>query len=118
MDAPAPSWRDLTARALEGLDLAPEETSWAMAQVMAGQAPAVPLAGLLVALRAKGESVGELTGLSDAMLAAAVPLQVPGRCLDVVGTGGDLASTVNLSTMAAVVAAGAGERVVKHGNRA
>ena len=116
--ASAPSWRDLTARLLAGEDLAAEETAWAMGEVMAGAAPAVPLAGLLVALRAKGESVAELTGLADAMLEAAVPLAVPGRCLDVVGTGGDLASTVNLSTMAAVVAAGAGERVVKHGNRA
>jgi len=116
--ASTPSWRDLTARLLAGEDLAADETAWAMGEVMAGAAPAVPLAGLLVALRAKGESVAELTGLADAMLEAAVPLAVPGRCLDVVGTGGDLASTVNLSTMAALVAAGAGERVVKHGNRA
>ncbi|MEJ5868105.1 anthranilate phosphoribosyltransferase [Pseudokineococcus sp. 5B2Z-1] len=117
-DTGTPAWRDLTARLLGGEDLSARDTAWAMGEVMAGSAPGVPLAGFLVALRAKGESVAELTGLADAMLAAAVPLSVPGRCLDVVGTGGDLASTVNLSTMAALVAAGAGERVVKHGNRA
>lgn len=113
-----PSWRDLTARLLAGHDLTAAETAWAMGRVVAGEAPAVPLTGFLVALRAKGESVAELTGLADAMLEVAVPLDVPGRALDVVGTGGDMASTVNLSTMAALVAAGAGERVVKHGNRA
>lgn len=113
-----PTWPGLTSRLLAREDLEAAETAWAMSEVMTGEVAPVSLAGFLVALRAKGESVEELTGLADAMLAAAVPLEVPGRCLDVVGTGGDLASTVNLSTMAALVSAGAGERVVKHGNRA
>jgi anthranilate phosphoribosyltransferase len=112
------TWPALLATLLRGHDLSRDDTAWAMAQILAGEASPVPLAGFLVALRAKGESVGEMTGLVDAMLDAAVRIQVPGRVVDVVGTGGDRAHTVNISTMAAVVVAGAGERVVKHGNRA
>ena len=66
----------------------------------------------MVALRAKGETVDEVTGIADAMLAAANPISVPGRLLDVVGTGGDRSMSVNISTMSAIVAAGAGARVV------
>src|SRR6185369_6343498 len=67
--------------------------------------------------RAKGESVAELAGLAASMLDHARPLTVPGRLLDIVGTGGDRSMSVNISTMAAIVAAGAGAQVVKHGNR-
>ena len=70
-----------------------------------------------MALRAKGETVEEVIGLVDAMFDAATPIHVEGRLLDVVGTGGDRSMSVNISTMAAIVAAGAGARVVKHGNR-
>ena len=66
----------------------------------------------------KGETAGELAGLSDVMLRRATPISVPGTLVDLVGTGGDGAHTVNISTMGAIVAAGAGVRVVKHGNRA
>src|SRR5690625_6952797 len=89
-----------------------------MDNVMSGQATAVQLAGFLVALRAKGETVAELTGLTKTMLDHAVRFEVPGRSVDIVGTGGDRANTVNISTMAALVVAGAGLRVIKHGNRA
>jgi anthranilate phosphoribosyltransferase len=89
-----------------------------MDEVMSGNAGPVQLAGFLVALRAKGETVTELQGLSDAMLAHAVPIDVPGPAVDIVGTGGDRAFTVNISTMASLVIAGTGARVVKHGNRA
>ena len=111
-------WPRLLTRLIAGGDLAAEETRWAMGQVMAGEASPVQLAGFLVALRAKGETIEELTGLTQEMLAHAHRIEVPGRCLDVVGTGGDLMHTVNVSTMASIVAAGAGVRVVKHGNRA
>ncbi len=115
---PAPTWPSLLRGLLAGQDLDAAEARWAMDQVMAGEATPVQLAGFLVALRAKGETVDELTGLADAMLAHALRIEVPGPAVDVVGTGGDLKHTVNISTMAALVVAGAGVRVVKHGNRA
>ncbi|HQY34333.1 anthranilate phosphoribosyltransferase [Actinotalea sp.] len=114
----APTWPRLLTSLLAGRDLDAEQTRWAMGQVMAGEATPVQLAGFLVALRAKGETVAELTGLAEEMLARAVRIEVPGRAVDVVGTGGDLMHTVNISTMAALVVAGAGVTVVKHGNRA
>jgi anthranilate phosphoribosyltransferase len=89
-----------------------------MDEVMAGNASPVQLAGFLVALRAKGETTEELAGLAQAMLAHAVAIDLPSDAVDIVGTGGDRAFTVNISTMAALVIAGAGARVVKHGNRA
>jgi anthranilate phosphoribosyltransferase len=116
--AGAPTWPGLISRLMAGRDLGAEDTAWAMDAVMAGEATPVQLAGFLVALRAKGETVEEMSGLARAMLARAVRISVPGPCVDVVGTGGDLAHTVNISTMAALVVAGAGHRVVKHGNRA
>ncbi|MFD8982215.1 anthranilate phosphoribosyltransferase [Streptomyces sp. NPDC059564] len=112
------SWPALLEVLLAGRDLAAADTAWAMHQVMRGEATDAQLAGFLVALRGKGETVGELEGLVRAMLDHAVPLDVPGATVDVVGTGGDGARTVNISTMSAIVAAGAGARVVKHGNRA
>ena len=112
------SWPHLIASLLTGDDLSAADTAWAMDRAMAAEATPVQLAGFLVALRAKGETVDELTGLVDAMLHHAVRIEVPGDCVDVVGTGGDRAHTVNVSTMAALVVAGAGHRVVKHGNRA
>lgn len=115
---PARSWPHLLASLLDGRDLGTGDTAWAMDQVMAGEASPAQVAGFLVALRAKGETVAELRGLVEAMLARAVRIHVPGECVDVVGTGGDRAHTVNISTMAALVVAGAGHRVVKHGNRA
>lgn len=112
------AWPELLASLLDGRDLSAQQTSWAMDQVMSGQAPPVSLAAFLVALGAKGETVGELSGLADSMLAHARTLDVPRDVLDIVGTGGDKARTVNVSTMASLVAAGAGVPVVKHGNRA
>ncbi len=89
-----------------------------MRRVMSGEATPSQLAGFLVALRAKGETVEEIVGFRDAILEAAVPLPVRAEVLDIVGTGGDRFGTVNVSTMAAVVAAASGVPVVKHGNRA
>ncbi len=111
------TWPDVLAPLVAGTDLSSEQTSWAMGQILSGQATPVQIAGFAVALRAKGETVEELQGLVDAMYEHATPLFVPGRVLDVVGTGGDRSFSVNISTMAAIVAAGAGVPVVKHGNR-
>lgn len=116
--AAARTWPNLIAALIAGEDLSQESTEWAMNTIMAGNATDVQIAGFLVALRAKGETVAEVTGLVEAMLANARPLHVPGDALDIVGTGGDRLNTVNISTMAALVCAGAGATVVKHGNRA
>ncbi|MEJ2578158.1 MAG: anthranilate phosphoribosyltransferase [Kineosporiaceae bacterium] len=116
--APQPTWPDLTAGVLSGRDLSRAETSWAMDRVMTGESTPVQLAGFLIALRGKGETVAEITGLVETMLQHAVRIEVPGPCVDVVGTGGDRHRTVNISTSAALVVAGSGRRVVKHGNRA
>jgi anthranilate phosphoribosyltransferase len=89
-----------------------------MNEIMSGEATPAQIAGFLMALRAKGETVEEMRAIADQMLAHAKRISVPGPSLDVVGTGGDRAHTVNISTMAAMVCAAAGVRVVKHGNRA
>src|SRR5262245_61573238 len=88
-----------------------------MGEILAGEATPSQIAGFAVALRAKGETIDELEGLVAAMYEHATPIVVTGRVLDVVGTGGDRSMSVNISTMAAIVAAGAGAPVVKHGNR-
>jgi anthranilate phosphoribosyltransferase len=113
-----PTWPGLLGRLLAGDDLATEDTAWAMDQVMSGEASPAQVAGFVVALRAKGETAPEIAGLARTMLAHARPVHVPGPVVDIVGTGGDGAHTVNISTMAAVVMAAAGARVVKHGGRA
>ncbi len=114
---PELTWPSLLSSLLAAEDLSVDEAGWAMDEVMSGRASAAQLAAFLVALRAKGESVDELDGLSKAMLGHSRRIDVAGPVVDVVGTGGDLAWTVNISTMAALIAAGAGARVVKHGNR-
>ena len=112
------SWPALLTQLLDGADLDASDTAWVMDRIMTGEATAAQVAGFAVALRAKGETAIELGGLVDSMLAHAVRVQVPVRAVDIVGTGGDRANTVNISTMSAVVIAAAGAPVVKHGNRA
>lgn len=113
----APTWPDLLTTLVQGHDLAPEQTHWAMAEILGGNASPVHVAAFAVALRAKGETVDEIVGLAEAMTEAATPIAVSRDAVDIVGTGGDRANTVNVSTMAALVAAAAGAKVVKHGNR-
>ncbi|GIH94159.1 anthranilate phosphoribosyltransferase [Planobispora siamensis] len=118
MTDPSRSWPRLLATLLRGRDLTADDTRWAMRQVMDDAAGPAQLAGFLVALRAKGESTAELRGMLDALMERAVPLPVDGSdVVDIVGTGGDGAHTVNVSTMAAIVVAAAGAPVVKHGGR-
>jgi anthranilate phosphoribosyltransferase len=112
------TWPTIFTALLDGQDLGTTESAWAMDQIMSGEASPVQVAGFLMALRAKGETVDEMRGLADTMLAHASRITVDGTTLDIVGTGGDRAHTVNISTMAAMVAAASGVRVVKHGNRA
>lgn len=112
------SWAGVLAELVAGRDLGADDCRAAMSRIVAGEATPAQIAGFAVALRAKGETAQEVSGLVDAMLEVAVPLPFDGPALDIVGTGGDLSHSVNISTIAALVAAGAGATVIKHGNRA
>ncbi|MEV7611218.1 anthranilate phosphoribosyltransferase [Microbacterium sp. NPDC089320] len=112
------TWSDVLTTLLERRDLSVWESTWAMRQIMRGDVTQAQLAGFLVALRAKGETIDEIVGFRDAILEAAVPLPVSPDVLDIVGTGGDRVGTVNVSTTAAVIIGATGIPVVKHGNRA
>ena len=114
----ARSWPEVLGALISGTDLSAGDTAWAMDRIMSGEAADAQIAAFLVGLRAKGETVEEISGLVESMYAHATVIEVPGRAVDIVGTGGDRAKTVNISTMSAIVAAGAGALVVKHGNRA
>jgi anthranilate phosphoribosyltransferase len=114
-------WPGLLTELLAGRDLTAPQARAAMGTILAGRATAAQLIGFVVALRAKGETADELSGLLDAVLTAAelVPLtdDLRDRAVDVVGTGGDRSHSINVSTMAALVVAGAGVPVCKHGAR-
>ena len=112
------SWPSVYAELIAGRDLDRPTAEWAMGEIMSGEATPAQIAGFLIGLRAKGESVEEMRGLAEVMLAHAHRIEVEGPSLDIVGTGGDRAHTVNISTMSSIVAAAAGVRIVKHGNRA
>ncbi|MGW0829853.1 anthranilate phosphoribosyltransferase [Streptomyces prunicolor] len=116
--AAARSWPEVLNSLLYGQDQDADATFWAMDQIMRGEATDAQIAGFVVALRAKGETVEEITGLVRAMYEHANVIEVSGKTVDIVGTGGDGAKTVNISTMSSIVIAGTGAKVVKHGNRA
>ena len=113
-----PTWPDLLTTLLQNENLSISEASWAMRRIMTGEASDAQLAAFLIALRAKGETVDEIVGFRDAVLENARPLALDPMAIDIVGTGGDRFGTVNVSTMASIVAAASGAPVIKHGNRA
>lgn len=113
-----PTWPDLLTTLLDGRNLSISEASWAMRRIVTGEATSAQLAAFLVALRAKGETVDEIVGFRDAVLENARPLALDPMAIDIVGTGGDRFGTVNVSTMASIVAAATGAPVIKHGNKA
>ncbi|MDQ3709228.1 MAG: anthranilate phosphoribosyltransferase, partial [Actinomycetota bacterium] len=112
------TWPDILGRLVRGEDLDDTATAAVMEQIMAGEATSAQVAGFLMALRAKGETAAEITGLVRGMRGFALAVEVSGDVVDTCGTGGDRAGTFNVSTVAAIVAAGAGAMVAKHGNRA
>jgi anthranilate phosphoribosyltransferase len=114
----AATWPVVLGPLLAHESLSQDSARWAMDQIMAGNATDAQIAAFAVAMRSKGETAEELSGLVAAMLGRAHRFEVVGPAVDVVGTGGDRAQTVNISTMAALVVAGTGATVVKHGNRA
>jgi anthranilate phosphoribosyltransferase len=112
------NWPTIISALLRREDLSVSDAAWAMEQVMQGRSTPSQLAGFLVALRSKGETVDEIVGFRDAILEHALALPIDPMALDIVGTGGDRFGTVNVSTTAAIVAAASGVPVIKHGNRA
>ncbi|GAA4548388.1 anthranilate phosphoribosyltransferase [Amycolatopsis samaneae] len=117
-DTPVPrTWPSLLNQLIARTDLAEADTAWAMDQIMSGAATPAQIAGFAIALRIKGETPAEVSGLAEAMLAHAYRVRIDGAAVDIVGTGGDRSNSVNISTMATLVTAAAGAPVVKHGNR-
>jgi len=112
------SWPRILSTLLTGDDLAEEQAAAAMNEIMDGAATPAQIAGFVIALRAKGETVDEVVGLVRSMRAFSERVDVGGDLLDTCGTGGDRTGTFNVSTAAALVCAGAGVKVAKHGNRA
>ena len=109
---------DAIAKVVRCENLTEEEASGAFEVIMRGDATPSQIAGFIVALRMKGETVDELTGFARTARAMATPISVDGALLDTCGTGGDGLATFNISTLAGIVAAACGARVAKHGNRA
>jgi len=112
------SWPEVIRALLGGSDLDARQATWAMDEILAGQATQAQIAGFAVALRAKGETADEVAAMADAMLQRAELVPIAPPVMDVVGTGGDHSGSVNISTMAAIAVASCGVPVVKHGNRA
>lgn len=111
--------KNFIVRVVEGHDLSEEEAGQAMAIIMGGEALPTQIASFLTALRMKGETVQEITGFARSMRARSVPIRAKdGECVvDTCGTGGDGKGTFNISTAVAIVVAGGGLTVAKHGNR-
>jgi anthranilate phosphoribosyltransferase len=109
---------DAIAKLVRSENLTEAEAASAFEGIIRGDATPVQIAGFLVALRIKGETVEEITGFARTARAMATPITVSGDLLDTCGTGGDGLATFNISTLAAIVAAACGARVAKHGNRA
>jgi anthranilate phosphoribosyltransferase len=110
-------WPRILGTLLSGTSLSSEEAGWAMERIMRGEATPAQFGAFVAALRAKGEDVDEIVGLVSTMRRFVVRVEAAGPLVDTCGTGGDRSGSVNVSTMAAFVAAGAGARVAKHGNR-
>ncbi|UFN50812.1 anthranilate phosphoribosyltransferase [Roseomonas sp. OT10] len=112
------SLKPILARLAAGERLAESEAEQAFGIIMSGEATPAQIAGLLMAMRLRGETVAEMTGALRAMRARMIPVEAPPGTIDIVGTGGDAAGTLNISTATALVVAGCGVPVAKHGNRA
>ena len=111
-------WDSHISRLDSGLDLQPHDVQWCMNEILTGNADIEVIKKFLLALKAKGETAEEIGALVAQMYQHCAPISIKERAVDTVGTGGDGAHTINISTTAAIIAAAAGVKVVKHGNRA
>ena len=109
--------QEATKKIIENINLTEEEAEQVMNEIMTGQAAETNMAAFLTALRIKGETVEEISAFAKGMRAAGVKLKYDGDLLEIVGTGGDEANSINISTTASIVVAAAGFKVGKHGNR-
>lgn len=112
------TWKSILTKLVGGDHLNAQESRWFVDDLMNGDANPAAVGAVLAMQQQLGLTADEISGASQAMVAHAVPLEVSGELTDIVGTGGDGAATVNLSSMGSVVAAAAGVKIVKHGNRA
>src|SRR5438046_3205905 len=110
--------KSIIGKVATGATLSRDEAASAVDSMMSGEATPSQMGGLLMALRVRGETVDEITGAVSAMRAKMLRVKAPGNAVDVVGTGGDGSGSLNISTCAAFIVAGAGVPVAKHGNRA
>ena len=110
--------KEAIATLVAGKSLSFEESYFVMGEIMSGEATPAQIGAFLTALRVKGETADEIAGLASVMRARATPVKITGPAIDIVGTGGDGSGSFNISTAACFVAAGAGLKVAKHGNRA
>ncbi len=114
----SPGWDLIISELADGQDLTPEQARWAMNEILENQAAKDDIKSFLLGVQAKGESPEEVASFLDVMFAHAAPISIAARAVDPVGTGGDGANTINISSTAAIIAAAAGAKVVKHGARA
>lgn len=112
------AWKSILTKLVGGDHLSAEESEWFVDDLMNGNANPAAVGAVLATQQQLGLTPDEVRGAAKAMVAHAIPLHIEGETTDIVGTGGDGASTVNLSSMGAIVAAAAGVKIVKHGNRA
>ena len=112
------TWDEIFEKLTEKQDLSDLQITWAMAQILDGLANNDQIMNFLLLLKAKGEKASEVRALVDVMYQRGIPIDIPDRAVDIVGTGGDGASTINISTTAAIITTAAGARTIKHGNRA
>jgi anthranilate phosphoribosyltransferase len=114
----ATTWPQILETLTNGLDLDSDNARWAMNEILQGKAEVAEIKDFLLALKAKGEIADEVNSFVNVMYQHSAPIEISERAVDTVGTGGDGANTINISTTAAIIAAAAGAKVVKHGNRA
>ena len=112
------TWELILKSLSDKSDLTNDQVTWAMSQILEGKASNKEIKDFLIGLKAKGESAAEVQALVDQMYSYSAPINISERSVDTVGTGGDGANTINISTAAAIITNAAGARVVKHGNRA